>query len=96
MKPEQYLEELVLRYPALNSVMDRLTEAYVVMEKCFRQGGKLLVAGNGGSASDSQHIVGELMKGFEKPRPLTKEQKQALLRVDSVRGAQLRRYLQRT
>lgn len=40
MKPEQYLEELVLRYPALNSVMDRLTEAYVVMEKCFRQGGK--------------------------------------------------------
>ena len=51
MKPEQYLEELVLRYPALNSVMDRLTEAYVVMEKCFRQGGKLLVAGNGGSAS---------------------------------------------
>ena len=58
MKPEQYLEELVLRYPALNSVMDRLTEAYVVMEKCFRQGGKLLVAGNGGSASDSQHIVG--------------------------------------
>ena len=41
MKPEQYLEELVLRYPALNSVMDRLTEAYVVMEKCFRQGGKL-------------------------------------------------------
>lgn len=96
MKPEQYLEELVLRYPALNSVMDRLTEAYVAMEKCFRQGRKLLVAGNGGSASDSQHIVGELMKGFEKPRPLTKEQKQALLRVDSVRGAQLGRYLQRT
>ena len=96
MKPEQYLEDLVARYPALDPVRDRLIEAYKAMEKCFRQGGKLLIAGNGGSASDSQHIVAELMKGFEKPRELTRERKQALLEADSVRGEKLGKFLQRT
>ncbi|MCM1134506.1 MAG: SIS domain-containing protein [Clostridium sp.] len=89
MKPEQHLEELTARYPALVPIMDKLTEAYKAMEECFRRGGKLLVAGNGGSASDSQHIVAELMKGFEKPRALSIEQKQAFLKVDPVRGARL-------
>ena len=38
------------------------------MEECYENGGKLLVAGNGGSAADAEHIVGELMKGFKMPR----------------------------
>ncbi len=94
MKPEQYLEELVLRYPALNSVMDRLTEAYVVMEKCFRQGGKLLVAGNGGSCADAEHIVGELMKGFKKDRKLPEGLQGRLREEDPENGEKLAAGLQ--
>src|SRR5699024_12446550 len=50
-------------------------------EECFAGGGKLLIAGNGGSAADSDHIVGELMKGFVKRRPLSEELKQALAKA---------------
>ena len=78
----------------LAPVRDSLTEAYRAMEACFRRGGKLLVAGNGGSASDSQHIAAELMKGFEKPRALTRARKRALLEADPVRGALLGESLQ--
>lgn len=50
--------------------------AYDLLSKSFREGGKLLVCGNGGSASDSEHIVGELMKGFKSKRILSKEVRQ--------------------
>lgn len=95
MRPEQYLEDLIRRYPPLAPVRDALAEACRAMEESFRRGGKLLVAGNGGSASDSQHIAAELMKGFERPRPLTQAQKRALLEADGVRGALLGESLQR-
>lgn len=52
---------------------DRILELQKCVDKicqCYINGGKLLVCGNGGSASDSEHIVGELMKGFQKKRPL--------------------------
>ena len=42
------------------------------MEECYENGGKLLIAGNGGSAADSEHIAGELMKRFKTPRPVKK------------------------
>lgn len=71
-----------------------MTEAYKAMEECFRRGGKLLVAGNGGSASDSQHIVAELMKGFEKRRALPDERKHALIKVDPIRGRRMGELLQ--
>lgn len=95
MKPEQHLEELIGRYPALAPVQGSLLEACEAMEGCFRRGGKLLIAGNGGSASDSQHIVAELMKGFEKQRALPEEKKRALREADPVRGAALGESLQR-
>ena len=63
--------ELKAAEPALRAACDRLTD-------CFRHGGKLLVCGNGGSAADSEHIVGELQKGFMKKRPLSEEKKAAL------------------
>ena len=53
-------------------------EAYLLLRDCYRHGGKLLVGGNGGSCSDSEHIVGELMKGFYLKRPLPEAEQQPL------------------
>ncbi|GHT78954.1 phosphoheptose isomerase [Spirochaetia bacterium] len=65
-----YLEQLIERYPPLTGNKDAMRNAYHQLAETFESGGKLLVAGNGGSAADSDHIVGELMKGFVKKRPL--------------------------
>ena len=67
------IQELVKRYPVLDAVKDQIEEAYKILETCYENGGKLLIAGNGGSAADSDHIVGELMKGFVKRRPVCAE-----------------------
>lgn len=66
----KHIDLLVERYPSLESVKDDIIAAYLLMEECYENGGKLLVAGNGGSAADAEHIVGELMKGFKMPRKL--------------------------
>lgn len=78
---EKYFERLFLRYPSLTGIRSEIAEAYELLETCYENGGKLLVCGNGGSAADSDHIVGELMKGFYKTRPLEKE---TLKRVGSL------------
>ena len=62
------IDLLIERYPALESVKEDIIAAYFLMEESYKNGGKLLVAGNGGSAADAEHIVGELMKGFKMPR----------------------------
>ena len=67
------IDYLIERYPALEACRQSLTEAVEAIIETYRQGGKLIVCGNGGSASDSEHIVGELMKGFVKKRPVTDE-----------------------
>ena len=72
-KGEKMIEELVKRYPVLESVKGQIENAYKILETCYENGGKLLIAGNGGSAADSDHIVGELMKGFVKRRPVSAE-----------------------
>jgi len=64
----KHIDLLVERYPSLESVKDDIIAAYLLMEECYENGGKLLVAGNGGSAADAEHIVGELMKGFKMSR----------------------------
>ena len=64
----KHIDLLVERYPSLESAKDDIIAAYLIMEECYENGGKLLVAGNGGSAADAEHIVGELMKGFKRPR----------------------------
>ena len=58
-----------------NAALDRAVEKLI---ECYRKGGKLMVCGNGGSASDSAHIVGELVKGFMKKRPLPAEWNEVL------------------
>jgi len=88
------LNELVMRYPVLGIVRDDVNKAYSLLEACYENGGKLLIAGNGGSAADAEHIVGELMKGFVKRRPLPKELKRALIDTDPIRGRELSEKLQ--
>lgn len=64
------LNELIERYPALECVKDEIQKAYELLEATYAKGGKVLICGNGGSASDSEHIVGELMKSFVLKRAL--------------------------
>lgn len=64
----KHIDLLVERYHSLESAKEDIIAAYLLMEECYENGGKLLVAGNGGSAADAEHIVGELMKGFKMPR----------------------------
>lgn len=68
------------RYPALKMCENEIEKAKEMMLETYRNGGKVLVCGNGGSASDSEHIVGELMKGFLLKRPVTDERIPGALR----------------
>ena len=65
---KKHIDLLAERYPSLESTKEDIIAAYLLMEECYENGGKLLVAGNGGSAADAEHIVGELMKGFKLSR----------------------------
>lgn len=64
----KHIDLLVERYPSLESEKNSIISAYLLLEECYVNGGKLIVAGNGGSAADAEHIVGELMKGFKLSR----------------------------
>ena len=86
---EYNVNDLIKRYPILESCRDSINDAYKLLEKCYENGNKLLVAGNGGSCSDSEHIVGELMKGFISKRPLDKDLKEKLEDIDPVIGKEL-------
>ena len=72
------LNELLRRYPELIVCKEQIEEAKETIIKCYENGGKLLLSGNGGSAADCDHIVGELMKGFLKKRPLTDGEKETM------------------
>lgn len=90
----KYLEELMERYPALAGVRAEILKAYEVLESCYENGGKLLIAGNGGSCADAEHIVGELMKGFVKRRAVSGEFAEKLMEADPKRGKELAQKLQ--
>lgn len=92
---EKHINSLVERYPALDRCRNDIISAYYIMEDCYEHDGKLLIAGNGGSAADSEHIAGELMKRFQNPRPVTPEFADKLISVDPIRGAGLARDLER-
>ena len=64
------LEKTITHHPALLVCRDDIIKAYEVLISCYKNGGTVLICGNGGSAADSEHIVGEFMKGFLKRRPL--------------------------
>ena len=92
---QKHIDLLIDRYPILNSVKQDIIDAYLVMEACYEHDGKLLIAGNGGSAADSEHIAGELMKRFKTPRPVTHEMAEKLKSIDSIRGENLAKNLER-
>ncbi len=91
---EEELKHFFSRYPCLKEVEEDILKAYFSLEECYEKGGKLLIAGNGGSAADSEHIVGELMKGFKLPRKLSKIEKEKLRDVDEELGEVLACHLQ--
>lgn len=96
MKTEIYkhIEVLVNRYPVLNSVKDEIVEAYFLLVESYKNEGKLLIAGNGGSAADAEHIVGELMKGFKLPRKLNENFTDKLISENEELGTVLAERLQ--
>ena len=93
-KLEKHVDLLLKRYPSLKGIKADIIAGYLVMEECYEQGGKLLVAGNGGSAADSEHIAGELMKRFKTPRPVKHEFAERLKAIDPERGATLAKNLE--
>lgn len=73
------LIELLNRYPQLAECQNDLKKATAAMIDCYKNGGKIMLCGNGGSCADCDHIVGELMKGFLKKRPLSNGQKAEMI-----------------
>ncbi|MDR2717108.1 MAG: SIS domain-containing protein [Treponema sp.] len=78
-----YLNTLIERYPSLESVKSNISASFDIIAHSYANGGKLLIAGNGGSASDAEHIAGELMKTFAKQRNLPDSFITDIKKVDS-------------
>ena len=85
----KHIENLIARYPVLEEIRPSLVAALELLENCYSHGGKLLVAGNGGSCADAEHIAGELMKGFCKKRAVSPAFGEALRQVDPELGKML-------
>lgn len=92
---EKHIDLLIERYPVLEICKEDIISGYELLEECYTKGGKLLIAGNGGSAADAEHIAGELMKRFKTPRPIPNELKKRLIKIDPVRGENLSKNLER-
>lgn len=92
---EKHIDLLIERYPVLEACKEDIVSGYELLEECYTKGGKLLIAGNGGSAADAEHIAGELMKRFKTPRPIPNELKEKLIEIDPVRGENLSKNLER-
>jgi len=94
MTEEERVDAMILRYPNLDCCKTEIVEAAMTVIDCFKKGGKLLLCGNGGSCADADHMVGELMKSFEKKRPLPPDFKEGLLRASPEHGDYLAKNLQ--
>ena len=91
---EGYVDKLIYRYSILETCRKDIVASYRILEEAYQSGRKLLVSGNGGSASDSEHIVGELMKEFKLKRKVFHEQASALKKIDLEMGTVLAENLQ--
>ena len=90
----KHIDLLVERYPSLETAKEDIIAAYLLLEESYENGGKLLVAGNGGSAADAEHIVGELMKGFKMPRKPKADFAEKLVAENQELGSVLAKNLQ--
>lgn len=88
------LEQFIASYHELAVCKDSIEKAFMLLKDSFSQGGKVLVCGNGGSAADSDHIVGELMKGFLLKRPVSNLDREKLKNLYPEDGDYLSDYLQ--
>lgn len=93
-KIELHLNHLIDRYPELVVCREDIKNAYDLLEEAYSNGRKLLVCGNGGSASDSEHIVGELMKEFKLKRKVYSDHAAVLKEIDPELGQTLAEHLQ--
>jgi D-sedoheptulose 7-phosphate isomerase len=94
MTTDPILNQLSERFPSLSTFKKVIAEATEMIISCYSGGGKLLVCGNGGSCSDADHIVGELMKSFECKRPIKKDIVEKLVKVSGERGLYLAQKLE--
>lgn len=94
MNKNKFVEQLLKRNSELSGLEVEIEKAGKAIIDSYENGGKLLVCGNGGSASDSDHIVGELMKSFEGKRPVNQTLKTNLAKVAGERGMYLAEKLQ--
>ena len=88
------IQELIFSYPGLDVCASDIEAAFNLLRDCYRRGGKLLTCGNGGSASDAEHIVGELMKGYLLKRPVPEEVRTNLIAANPEDGDYLADHLQ--
>ena len=86
---QPHIDLLTSRYPKLKLIEEQIVAAYDIMEECYASDHKLLIAGNGGSAADSEHMAGELMKRFKMPRPIAPNLAEKLKSIDPERGSRL-------
>ncbi len=89
------LNKFFERYVQLKVAEKEIISAYEILENAYASGKKLLVAGNGGSASDASHIEGELMKSFRLKRPVDAVLKEKLIDTDAVKGQKLAELLEK-
>ena len=81
MEERYYIDRLMTRYPVLRAIEKEILAACELLALTYREKRMLFTAGNGGSAADADHIVGELMKGFKKKRSLSQEEKHLFCRI---------------
>jgi len=91
---QKHIELLVERYPSLAPIKEDIVAAYLLLAESYQNGGKLLIAGNGGSAADAEHMVGELMKSFKLRRKVENDFAQKLIAEDQELGKVLAENLQ--
>ena len=83
------LDNMIKRYPNLKKCYSQILDAFHLLVLCYADKKKLLIVGNGGSASDSEHIMGELMKSFVLPRSIPSALKEKIIDVDRKSGEYL-------
>lgn len=90
------LQDLIERYPVLKECANDIEKVFGYISDAFSSGSKLLIAGNGGSSADAEHISGELLKGFKKDRKVSLDFKNTLCQIDKEIGENISSKIQRS
>ncbi len=89
------IEQLIASYPVIEGCAPDVEAAFQILSTCYRHAGKVLTCGNGGSAADAEHIVGELMKGYLLKRSISEQMRARLVSASAEDGDYLAHHLQR-